>query len=100
MSTDRDRYVHSPGGWLRGAIIVVVVAAILGVFGRQSALQKPQWSVATIAGLVVMLLGLFIAWLPRRKGKGSAAGDVRLSPLIGVVGVMICGVGAALVFIA
>ena len=93
-----DRRGDSPRGWLRGALIVVIIAAVLGVFGTQTRLQRPTLSPLNIGGIAVMLLGLAVVLLSNaiaeklRRGPGA-------SPFIKLCGVLVCGIGAAMVFL-
>ena len=93
-----DRGGDDPRGWLRGALIVVVIAGALGVFGAQTRLQRPTLSALNIAGIAVMLAGLAVSVFSRISAKrlgrtGQAAGLIKLG------GVMVCGIGAAMVFL-
>ena len=93
-----DRGGESPRGWLRGALIVVIIAAVLGVFGTQTRLQRPSLSALNLAGIAVMLVGLAVVVLARtiagRLKRGAEA-----APFVKLCGALVCGVGAALVFL-
>ena len=49
-----DRGGDSPRVWLRGALVVVAIVALLGAFGLQSGLQRPQLKPLNYAGIAVM----------------------------------------------
>ena len=85
--------------WLRGALVVFIVAGVLGVFGPQTRLQRPALSAVNIIGIVLMLLGLMMTLLALRIGDMIARGQRDVSPMVKMAGVLVCGVGAALVFI-
>ena len=94
-----DRGGDGPRAWLRGALVVVVIAAALGLFGTQTKLQRPALSALNIAGVVVMVAGLAVTVLSGRiaerlirKGPGAAI-------CVKLAGVLVCGVGAAMVFL-
>ena len=46
-----DRGGDSPRVWLRGALVVVAIVALLGAFGLQSGLQRPQLKPVNYAGI-------------------------------------------------
>ena len=89
----------SPRGWIRGALVVVVIAAVLGVLGAGSGIRRPDLGALNIAGIAVMLLGLIAvvlsqpiaARLPQDR-RDRAAVWIKLA------GVLICAVGAMMVF--
>jgi len=85
----------SPRMWFRGALVVVAIAALLGAFGLQSGLQRPQLKPVNLAGIAVMIVGLAVSLFGGRivRGKPDAQPFVRLG------GVLVCGIGAAMVFI-
>ena len=85
--------------WLRGALVVFVIAGVLGVFGTQGSLQRPSLSVVNIIGIALMVIGLMVTLLAFRIGKVIDNGQRDTSPLVKMIGVLICGAGAALVFI-
>lgn len=89
----------SPALWLRGALVVFVVAGVMGVFGTQGKLQRPNLSAVNIIGIALMVVGLLMTLLAFRIGKVIAHGERDTSPFVKMVGVLICGVGAALVFV-
>ena len=84
--------------WLRGALVVVAVAALLGVFG-QSSLRRPVLGTLQIAGLAVMLLGLtavvFAGRIAERFGRGREGFVTALK----LCGLTVCAAGAIMVFI-
>ena len=89
----------SPQIWLSGAMVVFAVAAVLGVFSKQNGLDRPKLSAVNIAGLVVMVVGLAVNFLAARIADMFAREGKDVSPLVRMAGVMLCGVGAAMVFI-
>ena len=85
--------------WIRGALVVVVIAAVLGVFGTNSGVKRPELSAVNIIGLATMVVGLGISILTgvlaakrEEDGKGFTA-------IMRLAGVLVCGVGAMLVFL-
>ena len=85
--------------WIRGALVVVVIAAVLGVFGTNSGVKRPELSAVNIIGLATMVAGLGISILTgvlaakrEEDGKGFTA-------IMRLAGVLVCGVGAMLVFL-
>ena len=84
---------------LRGALVVFVIAALLGVFGGQNGLQRPQLSAVNIIGIVLMFVGLAVTLLALRIADMAARSGKDVSVFVRMAGVLICGVGAALVFI-
>ncbi len=90
---------HRGASWLRGALVVVAVAALLGVFNGKATLRRPHLAPLQIAGICVMLLGLaavvFAGRLAHRFGRdpGSALTAFKLG------GLAVCAAGAVLVFI-
>ncbi len=89
-----DRGGDSPRVWLRGALVVVAIAALLGAFGLQSGLQRPQLKPLNIAGIAVMVIGLPVALF-----GGKIARNPQVAPFVRLGGVLLCGIGAAMVFI-
>ena len=89
-----DRGGDSPRVWLRGALVVVAIAALMGAFGLQSGLQRPQLKPVNYAGIGVMIAGLLVSLF-----GGRLARDKQVAPFIRLGGVLICGVGAAMVFV-
>lgn len=82
--------------WLRGALVVVAIAAVLGVFGTSTALKRPELSPLNIAGIAVMAVGLVIAVASATLVKGERQ---RLALGLRLGGVLVCGIGAIMVFI-
>jgi hypothetical protein len=80
--------------WLRGALVVVAIAALLGVFGLQSGLQRPQLKPVNLAGIAVMIVGLAVSLF-----GGRLVRDKQAAPFARLGGVLVCGIGAAMVFI-
>ena len=89
-----DRGGNTPQVWIRGALVVVAIAALLGAFGLQSGLQRPQLKPVNIAGIAVMVVGLLVSLLGGRFTR-----DKQVAPFIRLGGVLFCGIGAAMVFI-
>ena len=83
-----------PRVWLRGALVVVAIAALLGAFGLQSGLQRPQLKPVNIAGIAVMVAGLLVSMFGGRFTRNK-----QVAPFIRLGGVLLCGIGAAMVFI-
>lgn len=86
--------------WLRGALVVVIIAAALGIFGSQSSMEKPKLSALNIAGIVVMLLGLLLTIMSRtladrvpENRRDLAATAFKLG------GMLVCILGAIVVFL-
>ena len=85
--------------WLRGALVIVVIAAVLGVFGGTGALKRPQLGALQIVGLAVMVLALAAVLLTRRlAAKLPEARRERAALAFSLGGVTVCAVGALLVF--
>ena len=89
-----DRSGDGPRVWLRGALVVVAIAALLGAFGLQSGLQRPQLKPVNIAGSAVMVAGLLVSMFGGRFTRNK-----QVAPFIRLGGVLLCGIGAAMVFI-
>ena len=89
-----DRSGDGPRVWLRGALVVVAIAALLGAFGLQSGLQRPQLKPVNIAGIAVMVAGLLVSMFGGRFTRNK-----QVAPFIRLGGVLLCGIGAAMVFI-
>ena len=85
----------SPRMWLRGALVVVAIAALLGAFGLQSGLQRPQLKPVNLAGIAVMVVGTLIALFGGRIARNKPEAQ----PFVRLGGVLVCGIGAAMVFI-
>lgn len=85
----------SPGMWLRGALVVVAIAALLGAFGLQSGLQRPQLKPVNVAGIAVMVAGLAVSLFGGRIARNKP----QVHPFVRLGGVLVCGIGAAMVFI-
>lgn len=80
---------------VRGALVVIVIAAVLGVFGKSAALKRPDLGLVNYIGLAVMAVGLGVTVIAtamfnneRTRGKAAAC---RL------IGVLVCGIGAIMV---
>ncbi len=85
---------------LQGVLVIVVIAAALGVFGSMNSMQRPKLSWLNIFGIVVMFAGLVLAIFTgaltervREERRDFARGMLKL----GVV--LVCCVGAILVFL-
>ena len=89
-----DRGGNTPQVWFRGALVVVAIAALLGVFGLQSGLQRPQLKAVNLAGIAVMVAGLAVSLF-----GGRFARDKQFGPFVRLGGVLICGIGAAMMFV-
>jgi len=94
-----DRNGLNAWWWIRGALVVVIIAAVLGVFGANTALKRPKLSPVNLIGLAVMVIGLgATVVLHALAAKRERAGE-SLPALARLAGVLICGVGAMLVFL-
>lgn len=95
-----DNRAENIRGWIRGALVVVVIAAALGVFGATSRLQRPSLGGLQIAGVAVMLASLAVVALAKRlAARLGEARRERAVVAVKLVGVTLCAVGAALVFL-
>ena len=75
--------------------MVVLIAAVLGVFGTGNAIKRPNLSLTGILGLVVMAIGLGVTVVASAlRQKDEAQGKAAAFRLAGV---MICGIGAIMV---
>lgn len=90
-----------PATWLRGVLIIVVIALLLGVFGAGNSMQRPEMNAVMIIGIVVMLAGAYLV-LMAHTIAGKLAYERRKSGEIAfkLIGMLVCGVGAAMVFLA
>ena len=85
--------------WIRGALVVVVIGAVLGMFGTKSGLKRPELSAVNIIGLVAMIAGLVLTVaINALAAKGEEDGK-SLPAVARLAGVLVCGVGAMLVFL-
>ena len=71
---------------VRGALVVVVIAALLGVFGASAALKRPDLKPVNWVGLALAASAVY-----RKARMESKAAACRL------IGVLVCGVGAIMV---
>lgn len=96
---ERDR-AEDFRGWIRGALVVVVIAAALGAFGATGRIQRPSLGGLQIAGIAVMCASLAAVALAKKLAArfGSARQESAVA-VIKLLGVTLCAVGAALVFI-
>ena len=85
--------------WLSGALVVFAIAAALGLFSGQAGLQRPKLSAVNIVGIVLMILGLALTILALRIADMLSRSGKEVGPFVRMAGVLICGVGAAMVFI-
>ena len=84
---------------IRGALVVVIIAAVLGVFGTRANMKRPDLNPVNIIGLAVMVAGLGVTVATHAiAAKREKAGE-GLPALARLVGVLVCGVGAMLVFL-
>ena len=88
-----------PPTWLRGVLIIVVIALLLGVFGAGNHQQRPELNALMIFGIVVMLAGAYLVFMAHTFA-GKLAYERRKSGEIAfkLVGMLVCGIGAAMVF--
>lgn len=84
---------------IRGALVVVAIAAVLGLFSTNSRLERPALSLLNMLGVVVMLVGLIVVLLARPIQAKLAPGKVNAAVFIKLSGLLVCGVGAMLVFL-
>ena len=80
---------------IRGVLVVVVIAAVLGVFGKGAGLRRPRLGVVNALGLAVMTVGLgltVIATAMRKKPRFQ-----QKAPVMRLIGVFVCGIGAIMV---
>ena len=84
---------------IRGALVVVVIAAVLGVFSAKGGMKRPSLSVVNIIGLAVMVAGLGVCVATHAiAAKKEKSGEV-VPALARLAGVLVCGVGAMMVFL-
>ncbi|MBQ8110281.1 MAG: hypothetical protein IJ124_09010 [Clostridia bacterium] len=87
-------------GWIRGVLVVVVIAGALGIFTSKAQFRMPRLSALQIAGIAVMAAGLAASVLASRlSGLFGESRRARALVAIKLMGVTICAVGAMLVFI-
>ena len=94
------RGMESARTWLRGVLVVVVVAALTGVLGGRGTLKRVNLSALNIAGIAVMIAGLaaqLCAPLLMKNMADDKRDGALLAIRLGCVGV--CGIGAIMVFI-
>ena len=83
----------------RGVLVIVVIAAALGVFGSRSSFKRPELSALNIVGIAVMFLGLAMAMLAAPLSERLARKNPqRASLAFRLGGVAVCCAGAAMVF--
>lgn len=87
-------------GWIRGALVVVVIAGVLGAFGAKNRFRTPDLTALQIAGIAVMLASLaLVALASRLAARFAKAKRERAMAALKLLGVALCAAGAALVFI-
>ena len=84
---------------IRGALVVVVIAAVLGVFSVKGGMKRPDLSAVNIIGLAVMVAGLGVTAITHALAAKRAKEGKSLPALARLAGVLVCGVGAMMVFI-
>ncbi len=86
--------------WLRGVLVIVAIAAVLGMFSIRTGPQRPRLGGLNVFGIVVMLTGLALAllsgWLARRTPEDRRD---RVKSILGLVSVFVCCAGAMMVFL-
>ena len=85
--------------WIRGALVVVVIAAVLGVFGTNSSAKRPDLSAVNIIGLVTMVVGLAVSILTSGLASKRGKEGNGFPAIACLTGVLVCGVGAIMVFL-
>ena len=85
--------------WLRGALVVVIIAAVLGVFGTKANMKRPALSPVNLLGLAVMVAGLGITVATHAIAAKKEKTGESLPALARLAGVLVCGVGAMMVFL-
>ena len=87
-------------GWIRGALVVVVIAGALGVFGTGTRFRMPDLTRLQIAGIAVMLVSLIpVAMASRLSARFPEGARERSAVVIKMLGVALCVAGAAMVFV-
>ena len=77
---------------IRGALVVVVIAAALGVFGKGGAFRRAELGAANLLGLAVMAAGLVVTVVASAKRKDDPSRGRAAAFML--AGTMVCGVGA------
>ncbi len=90
---------HRGAAWLRGALVVVAVAALLGVFKGQTLLRRPHLDPLQIAGIAVMFLGLAAVVFAGRLASRFGRDPVSAVTVFKLGGLAVCAAGAVMVFI-
>ena len=86
--------------WLQGLVVIVIIILALGLFSPHATLERPTLGALNILGIVIMFAGLalvmFASPLAERffENRREAAGWV-----LKLIGALICGAGAILVFL-
>ena len=94
------RGVESARTWLRGVLVIVVIAAVLGVFSAQTGFERPRLGALNVAGIAVMLIGLVAAIMSTAiAGRLPEAKRASAGLLVKLCGVGLCGIGAIMVFL-
>ena len=75
------------------------VAAVLGVFGTNSGVKRPELSAVNIIGLATMVTGLVVSILIGTLASKRGEAGKELPAIARLAGVLVCGVGAMLVFL-
>ena len=99
MAGGRGGGGRSGNGWLRGALIIFVGAAVLSVFSKRTEMQRPVLSAVNIVGIALMVVGLALTLLAFRIAEIMSRSGRDVAPIVKMAGVLVCGVGAALVFL-
>ncbi len=84
---------------VRGALVVVIIAAVLGVFGTKANMKRPNLSPVNLIGLAVMVAGLGVTVITHAIAAKKAKAGESLPALVRLAGVLVCGVGAMMVFL-
>ena len=86
--------------WIRGALVVVIIAAALGVFGSMSSFEKPKLSFLNIAGIAIMFIGLLTSMMsPTLSQKASEDKRSTVATALRIGGMLVCFAGAIMVFL-
>ena len=86
--------------WIRGVLVVVIIAGALGVFGSMSTLEKPKLSLLNIAGIAIMFIGLLTSMMsPTLAQKAGEDRRSKVATILRIGGMLVCFAGAIMVFI-
>ena len=88
-------------GWIRGVLVAVVIAAVAVAVGKYNAMtiKRPALGAVNIVGLVLMLVGLAASLATQTIAAKKAERGEGFPILARLAGVLICGIGAMMVFL-